>query len=161
MTTAPNFVVPLRIPEVNGTRRKFVVLDDNSDLTCYCGNTPSYAGFREVTPEGVSTDPDENWLGHYECSAVDCGAMIDSWAAVSVEPIALADQLLTSLRIVAELDDDTQPEYAEIHADLKRALVTLLGTQSVEPVEAGYSINYALDTGQPIVAAVFEQGGYL
>ncbi|MER6176678.1 hypothetical protein [Streptosporangium sp. NPDC001681] len=162
MTTAPKFVIPLRIPGVNNTRRKFVVIDDNSDLTCYCGNTPSYSGFREVTPDGVWTDPDEDWMGHYECSALSCGAKIDSWAAVSTEPIAFANQLLTGLRIVAHsTSTGAQPAYAEIHTHLKNALAALLGAQSMEPTEADVAIDYALSTGLPIEQAVFNAGGHL
>ncbi|MEV4472897.1 hypothetical protein [Nonomuraea sp. NPDC049504] len=76
-------------------------------------------------------------------------------------PVRLADHLLTGLRRAAALKVEYGEHFAPTYAEIREALITLLGTQSVERELAIESIGHALATGKGIAEAVAYMDGQL
>ncbi|WP_433426196.1 hypothetical protein ACQP1V_42950 (plasmid) [Microtetraspora malaysiensis] len=76
---SPRLVQPIRVRSTDTPRPGVVTVDEWNDITCLCGNIPSYAGFHECLPGGALVGPDHpQWNGLWWCAGVGCpGVIVD------------------------------------------------------------------------------------
>ncbi|MEU1880910.1 hypothetical protein ABZ470_26685 [Streptosporangium sp. NPDC020072] len=100
---SPRTIQPIRV-RGEAPPSGIVTVDEWGDITCLCGNTPSYAGFHPCLPGGALVEPDHpDWNDLYWCAGVGCPGVIVDYRYIDLEEDSSQD---VAKAFPMEIDDE-------------------------------------------------------